>query len=184
MDSNLRGLFKRAGHNGAVAYEKEPGKPCFIIGEEGENILCVQQPRRVIVPVVEYLTDAAVLDRLGALLWVSCGGSDLEKPSFPVVTARGAVEQLRGLFKGRGLVLAALVIGSHVGEADVRVLEGSGVPLFGPVLLGDEAVILGMASPEVVGEVAEVAYTINGTGVWSAALSVLNPLGVLAVRVT
>jgi hypothetical protein len=183
MDQNLRGLFKRAGHNGAVAYEKEPGKPCFIIGSEGENLLVIEKPSRVVVPVVEYRTDAAVLDRLGALLWVSCGGSDLAKPVFPVVRSGIVVEQLRDLFKGRGLDLRALVIGSHVSAGDVWELEGSGVPLYGPVVLGDDAVILGVAAPEYVGEVAEVVYQVNGKGVWAAALSVLNPLGVLAVRV-
>jgi len=46
MEPNLRGLFKCGGHNGSVAYEKEPGQPCYIIGSEGENILMVEKPSR------------------------------------------------------------------------------------------------------------------------------------------
>lgn len=178
MESNLRGLFKRSGHNGSVAYEKVPGRSCFFIGSEGENILRLDAPRRVIVPVVEYDSDGAIQDRLGALLWAASG-----RPAFPRVRAGGAVKKLRRFFRGLDLELTALVVGSHVGASGVQALRASGLPLYGPCVLGDEAVVLGTCEPECVGEVAEVSYTINGVTVWVAALSVLNPLGVMALRV-
>lgn len=183
MEANLRGLFKRSGHNGAVAYEKEPGRPCFIIGSEGETILRLDAPRRVIVPVVEYDSDGAIQDRLGALLWASVGGCEVGTKAFPRVRAGGAVKKLRRFFRGLDLELTALVVGSKVRDAEIRVLKASGLPLYGPCVLGDEAVVLGTCEPECVGEVAEVSYTINGAPFWVAALSVLNPLGVMALRV-
>jgi hypothetical protein len=183
MESNLRRLFKRGGHHGgSVAYDKEAGAPCYVIGAEGENILMVEKPSRVWVPVVEYDSDVAVLDRLGALLWVSCGGSDVKEPAFPRVSCGSVVEALRGLLRRVDLDLAGLVIGTRVGRTEAWLLESGTVPCYGPCFLGDEPVVLGVGPPEFLGEVAEVSYTINGVGVWASALSVTNPRGVVAVR--
>lgn len=182
VQANLRGLFRSAGHHGVVSYEKEPGHAAYIIGEDGDTLLEIKAPRRFYVPVVEYTSEGAIQDRLAALLWQGALYSAGDR-EFPRATAAGALETLRNLFKGRDLDLAAIV-GDVDGLRRMSHEDLDGVPLHGPVTTwgAEPRVLLGVAPPQFVGEIAEIRMVLNGQPVWSTALSLGNPLGVIGVQ--
>jgi hypothetical protein len=136
----------------AAFYTKEVDETVLVIGEEGENILAVTKPRRVIVPFVYYEgfkenIDGAVAERVLALL--DCSLIDREIPKVP---GDQAAKKLCGEMDALGLVWSTVLVHSetefHVPEdlPFVTVVRSMGVPqnrLFAlpqPKLLGSISV--------------------------------------------
>lgn len=91
-------------------YAKDPDEYAFIIGEEGDSILAIRQPRNVIIPLVVYQADTAVRDCMLALLDAAfVARLDFSPP--PIVESSQVEGHFREMFAGSSAPLTILTVG-------------------------------------------------------------------------
>lgn len=108
-------------------YAKDPDEYAFIIGEEGENILAIQKPRNVIVPMVVYRAefvnasgevvginqeaiDGAIRDRMLALLDAAFSSRLDTFFAPPIVELAQVEDHFRELFAGSSAPLTVMTV--------------------------------------------------------------------------
>jgi hypothetical protein len=69
-----QGPLKLAVHDSPV-YDKDENVIAYIFDADGFGITALEKPRRIVVPMVLYKTEAEIQEKISALLWLSATGS-------------------------------------------------------------------------------------------------------------
>lgn len=184
LESGTVSLENSHERNPFVVFRKEPGTTMYVIGEEGENIIAVQKPRRVLVPFAEYnggaeYLEAAIQDRLFALIETAAvrpfGATNGSPESFPQVT----LEQIGPFLRERlGHPLKAILANDATCERLRPHLAG--IDAYSYQNAVQNGLVYGVAEPKYVGH---IVTDVKRSGSSSAHVAMHVHGGIVGVRI-
>lgn len=145
MEANLRELLGRDPIEGTAVpiYPKDLGAHVMIMGEEGDSILAVSKPLRVIVPLARYSSEADIQVRIGALFESYLFSRSDENP-----ISQYRLDEIDVALRGNVINLRAILTGPDNHERIASVFKD--VPVYSTGHIRSDFVF-GLAEPQAVG---------------------------------